>query len=144
MVTRSKKKKVSSSMDELFSSDFHNGGVYEEFDAEIFNLMEKLEMQATMNSIETQRDLGQLDSDGKNFVATFTEEGSSAVQSMSYANDSLFVTFRKSPDMSYQYMLSDTIRKQIYDEVISTLVDGEGSVGRKIQNLISTNQIHLV
>jgi hypothetical protein len=144
MVTKSRKRKVSSSIDELFSSGFSNGGVYEEFDSEIFDLMEKLEMQATMNSIETQQTLGQLDSDGKNFVATFTEAGSSAIQTMSYSDEALFVTFRKSPEMVYQYMLSEATREQIYNEIISTLVEGEGSVGRLIQNMISTNKIHLV
>lgn len=131
-------------MDELFSSGFLNGNLYEEFDDEIFKLMENLEMQSTMNSIETMQALGQLDSDGKNFVASFTEEGSSAVMSMSYNNDSLFVTFRKSPDTTYQYVLTEKVRSDIYDEVVATLVDGEGSVGRLIQGLISSNQIHLV
>jgi hypothetical protein len=131
-------------MDELFSSDFLNGNLHEEFDDEIFKLMENLEMQATMNSVKTKKALGQLDSDGKNFIATFTEEGSSAIASMSYTNDSLYVTFRKSMQNTYQYMVSEEVRSVLYKEVIDTLVDGEGSVGRKVQNLIATNQIHLV
>lgn len=144
MVVKSKRRRNSSIMDELFSSGFRNGNLYEEFDPEIFTLLENLEMQSTMNSVKTHQTLGQLDTDGKNFVATFTEEGSSAIENLRYLNDFLHVTFRNSPQTTYQYMISENVRKDLYREVINTLVDGEGSVGRKIQSLIATNQIHLV
>jgi hypothetical protein len=122
----------------LFSS---YGG--ERLDNDLFEILEEFEMQATMNAMVTLEAMGNLDSDGQNFIATFTEQGSSAIAKMSYTGDYLNVTFRKSPQTEYQYIISEDQRSRIYNEAHSTLSEGEGSVGRLIQNLISTQQIKL-
>lgn len=117
----------------------------EELDFDTLKLLEDYEMQSTMNSVETMAKLGQLQmGDNNTFIATFTEEGSSALLSLSYVNDLLNVVFRKSPSMEYQYAISENDLMDLIEEVEATLIDGEGSVGRKIQSLISNNKVQLV
>jgi hypothetical protein len=130
-------------IDDLSKNGFFSSYAGEMLDDDLSQLLEEFEMQSTMNAIVTMEALGNLDSDGHNFIATFTEQGSSAVMKMSYTGEFLNVTFRKSPQTEYQYIINEDQRSRIYNEVMSTLADGEGSVGRLIQNMISTQQIQL-
>lgn len=136
--------KITSVIDDLIDLDFIPS-CNEEFDLETLKLLEEYEMQSTMNSVETQTAMGQLDVGPDNtFQATFTEEGSTPIQSMSYMNDLLTVVFRSNPGTEYQYIVPVDTLTQIIDEVRSTLVEGEGSVGRLINSLIRSNTLQLV
>jgi hypothetical protein len=130
-------------IDDLMNGGFFSSYERETLDDDLSLLLEEFEMQSTMNAIVTMKALGELDSDGLNFIASFTEQGSSAIMKMSYTGEFLNVIFRKSPQTEYQYIISEDQRNRIYNEVTSTLIDGEGSVGRLIQSMISTQQIKL-
>lgn len=117
----------------------------EQLDFDTLKLLEDYEMQSTMNSVKTMPKMGELQmGDNNTFIASFTEEGSSAVQTVSYLNDLLNVVFRKSPSMEYSYAISESDRLDLLEEVEATLIEGEGSVGRMIQSLIRTNKVQLV
>lgn len=145
MVRKSMKKggrNIPALIDDLMNDGFFSSYGGENLD-NLSQLLEEFEMQSTMNAIVTMEALGELDSDGRNFIASFTEQGSSAIMKMSYTGEFLNVIFRKSPQTEYQYIISEDQRNRIYNEVTSTLVDGEGSVGRLIQSMVSTQQIKL-
>ena len=102
-------------------------------------------MQSTMNSVDTMPAMGQLDVGPNNtFSATFTEEGSSAIQSVSYMGEMLDVIYRSAADVIYQYTATEDTLSDIMKEVQATLVDGEGSVGSIISRLKNSNAIQLV
>jgi hypothetical protein len=146
MVSKSMKKggrNIPVLIDDLMNGGFFSSYERETLDDDLSLLLEEFEMQSTMNAIVTMKALGELDSDGLNFIASFTEQGSSAIMKMSYTGEFLNVIFRKSPQTEYQYIISEDQRNRIYNEVTSTLIDGEGSVGRLIQSMISTQQIKL-
>jgi hypothetical protein len=117
----------------------------EELDLETLKLLEIYEMQSTMNSVDTMPAMGQLDVGPNNtFSATFTEEGSSAIQSVSYMGEMLDVIYRSNPSVIYQYTATEDTLSDIMKEVQATLVDGEGSVGSIISRLKNSNAIQLV
>jgi hypothetical protein len=117
----------------------------EELDLETLKLLEIYEMQSTMNSVDTMPAMGQLDVGPNNtFSATFTEEGSSAIQSVSYLGEMLDVIYRSNPSVIYQYTATEDTLSDIMKEVQATLVDGEGSVGSIISRLKNSNAIQLV
>lgn len=139
-----KKSSITRVVDELINTDIFSG-YNEQLDNETLKLLEIYEMQSTMNSVTTMPAMGQLDVGPDNtFGATFTEEGSSAISSMSYMGELLDVTYRSNPDMTYQYTVIEDILSDIMNEVRSTLVDGEGSVGSLISRLKNSNAIQLV
>lgn len=139
-----KKSSITRVVDELINTDIFSG-YNEQLDNETLKLLEIYEMQSTMNSVTTMPAMGQLDVGPDNtFGATFTEEGSSAISSMSYMGELLDVTYRSNPDMTYQYTVTEDILSDIMNEVRSTLVDGEGSVGSLISRLKNSNAIQLV
>lgn len=146
MVVRSRHKEdndYSSMIDDLIETSFLESG-YETLDSETLKLIEDYEMTATMNSITTQPKLGQLNIGQDCFNASFTPEGSSAIERMTYNDEILTVTFRRSPGTQYEYIIpSMRTLSNIMEEVQATLVEGEGSVGRMIQSLIRNNEIQL-
>lgn len=147
MVKKSSRRRstdITSVVDDLMNSDIFSG-YNEQLDNETLQLLEIYEMQTTMNSVNTMPSMGQLDVGPENtFSATFTEEGSSAISSMSYMGELLNVVYRSNPEMTYQYTATDAILSDIMDEVQATLVEGEGSVGSLISRLKNSNSIQLV
>lgn len=146
MVKKSSKKErsdIASAIDNIIDTSIFEGG-NETFDFETLKLLEQIEMTATMNSVTTQETLGTLNTGEDNtFNATFTPEGSSAINSMSYDGTNLSVIFR-GKDTVYEYMLSEDSLADVIDELYATLVDGEGSVGSLINSMIRKNQLQLV
>lgn len=146
MVNKSSKKEcsdIASAIDNIIDTSIFEGG-NETFDFETLKLLEQIEMTATMNSVTTQETLGTLNTGEDNtFNATFTPEGSSAINSMSYDGTNLSVIFR-GKDTVYEYMLSEDSLADVIDELYATLVDGEGSVGSLINSMIRKNQLQLV
>jgi hypothetical protein len=129
-------------IDELSEAEFSLSHE-ENLDDDLFELLEEFEMQSTMSAMVTLEAMGNLDSDGKNFIATFTEEGSSAIMKMTYNGEYLSIIFRNSQQTEYQYIITEDQRNRIYNEVVSTLAEGEGSVGRLIQSMVSSQEIKL-
>jgi hypothetical protein len=129
-------------IDELSEAEFSLSHE-ENLDDDLFELLEEFEMQSTMSAMVTLEAMGNLDSDGKNFIATFTEEGSSAIMKMTYNGEYLSIIFRNSQQTEYQYIITEDQRNRIYNEVVSTLSEGEGSVGRLIQSMVSNQEIKL-
>jgi hypothetical protein len=130
-------------IDELSEAGFFSSHEEENLDDDLFELLEEFEMQSTMSAMVTMEAMGNLDSDGKNFIATFTEEGSSAIMKMTYNGEYLSIIFRNSQQTEYQYIITEDQRNRIYNEVVSTLAEGEGSVGRLIQSMVSSQEIKL-
>lgn len=117
----------------------------ETLDDQTLKIINGYEMEATMNTIETQQDMGTLVvGEGDNFSATFTEMGSSSIMTMSYDGSMLSVTFRSKPQMDYNYTVNSEALSQIRNEVESTLIEAEGSVGGLMNTLIRGNLIQLI
>lgn len=130
--------------DDLLDEDSFPVSYQEILDSDTLKILENYEMESVMNSVETQPTMGQLNVGLNNtFEATFAEAGSSAISFMSYMDDKLTVKFRNST-REYQYMISESALTEIMNEVRSTLVDGEGSVGALIQRMTRQNIIQLV
>lgn len=132
-------------MSELLDSDYIPACYHENFDDETLKLLHGIEMEL-LDPIKTQKEFGELSvGDGGSFVATFTVEGSSSIQYLQMSpKDNLVIAFRRNPNKYYQYVVKPEIKKQIFDEVKATLVEGEGSVGRLVQSLIRSNKLQLI
>lgn len=131
-------------MNELLDSDHIPACYHEQFDNDMLNLLYGIEM-GMLSSVKTQETLGELSVGEKgSFVATFKHEGSSSIQYMQMSRDNLVIAFRRNPNKYYNYSITPEIRNQVFNEVKATLIDGEGSVGRLVQNLIHSNKIQLI
>ena len=79
----------------------------------------------------------------ENWEAVFTENGSSAIQSMSYNGETLTVSFASNPDKYYDYSLTQDVANEFYREV-GFVVDGEGSIGKLFHEMTRSNKIQLI
>lgn len=114
-------------------------------DDETLKLLDEYDMESTMNSVQTNMAMGQLVAGSNNtFAATFTEQGSSSIATMSYDGSMLNVTFRTNPQTEYSYNVPEGTLVTIREEVNATLIDGEGSVGKLMNSLIRNQSIQLI
>lgn len=79
----------------------------------------------------------------ENWEAVLTENGSSAIQSISYNGETLMVSFATNPDKTYEYGLTKEVATELYEEVVS-VVDGEGSIGKLFHEMTRSNKIQLI
>jgi len=138
-----KDEKLASAIDALIMTDVIPS-CNETLDPETLKLLNEYEMEATMNSVKTKPVMGELmEGPNNTFSATFTDEGSSSIRTMTYDGNMLNVTFRVNPQ-TYQYNVPADVLTRIREEVNTTLIEAEGSVGKLINTLIRNNSIQLI
>lgn len=147
MIKKSRKQQetdVADVIDNLIETEFIPT-CNEELDEETLKLLDEYDMESTMNSVETQTEMGQLMvGENQSFSAVFTPSGSSSVSTMAYDGNMLRVTFRTNPKNEYSYTASEAVLEQIREEVDATLIDGEGSVGKLMNSLLNNRSIQLI
>jgi hypothetical protein len=77
------------------------------------------------------------------YTATFTEVGSSAVESIALNNDTISVVFHNNKT-EYNYNVTAEALEPLYAEVVNVLQEGEGSIGRVFNRLVNDNKIQLI
>jgi hypothetical protein len=131
-------------IDDLMGTDLFGNTIVETLDPSVLKLLDEIEMNETMERVETLDQYGILSENGNEFVADLTEEGSSAVSRISFVNDYLYVTFRKSETV-YEYSISDDTREEIYETILNRLSGGkDSSVGSMIQQMIHNGKMVLI
>ena len=100
-------------------------------------------MTATMTTVN--QTFGSFMENADGYSATFTQLGSDAIAAINVNGDTLTVNFRHSNNTSeYTYNAPASAVSALYDEVVSVLCNGEGSVGRIVNQMIRTNKIQLI
>ena len=118
--------------------------IEEVIDQETLELINKIIMATTLNQVNPV--YGSYTESATGFTATFTEVGSSAIESISLEKDNLSVVFRNNNagSTAYVYNAPSTAVETLYDEIVNVLQEGEGSVGKVFNGLVRENKIQLL
>ena len=137
---------LSESSDADFFLDIptYSGMIEEVIDQETLDLINKIIMATTLNQVNPV--YGSYTESVTGFTATFTEVGSSAIESISLEKDNLSVVFRNNNagSTAYVYNAPSTAVETLYDEIVNVLQEGEGSVGKVFNRLVRENKIQLL
>lgn len=98
-------------------------------------------MSTTLTKVNA--DLGSYTENATGYTATFTEAGSSAIESINLNNDTLSVVFRNN-NTTYTYNATVDALEPLYSEVVNVLQEGDGSIGRVFNRLVRDNKIQLI
>ena len=100
-------------------------------------------MTITLNKVNPA--YGSYTENATGYTATFTEAGSSAIQSITLNNDNISVVFRNNRNTTaYDYNATQEALEPLYTEVVNVLQEGEGSIGRVFNQLVRDNKIQLI
>ena len=118
--------------------------IEEVLDQETLDLINEIIMATTLNRVNPV--YGSYTENMTGFTATFTEVGSTAIESISLEKDNLSVVFRNNNagSAAYVYNAPSTAVETLYNEIVNVLQEGEGSVGKVFNQLVRENKIQLL
>jgi len=122
-----------------------NGCIIEEtLDYQTLQMIEEIIMPATLTNVNAT--YGSYTENATGYTATFTEVGSSALESISLDNDTLTVVFRSGNKgtPAYTYNATPEDLGPLYNEIVNVLQEGEGSIGRVFNQLVRDNKIQMI
>lgn len=131
----------SSDADFFLDVPTYSGMIEEVLDQETLDLINEIIMATTLNQVNPV--YGSYTESITGFTATFTEVGSTAIESISLEKDNLSVVFRNN-NAAYVYNAPSAAVETLYNEIVNVLQEGEGSVGKVFNQLVRENKIQLL